>query len=102
MGTRRSDCREQLSRERVSRERSIPKPATPRRPKLMLKPWLVVDRLAVDHEALDRGAARRRNGCDDCDLPLVAGVFKLPALPLRNEIALNAVAHLQGAAAADD
>ncbi len=33
-------------------------------PKLTLKPWLVVDRLAIEQQTLDRGAARRRNGRD--------------------------------------
>jgi len=63
--------------------------------KVTLKPRLVVDWLAIDQQALDRGAIRRRNGGDDRKLALVAGVFELPALPLRDEVALDAVAHLR-------
>jgi hypothetical protein len=58
-----------------------------------LEPGLLINRLAVDQEALDGGASRRKDRRDNRELALVAEIFELAAFALGNEIAFEVVAN---------
>jgi len=60
------------------------------RPMARLEPRLLIDRRAVDQKSLDGGAARGRHCRDDRQLALIAGLFELPALAFRDEVAFAA------------
>jgi hypothetical protein len=61
-----------------------------------LEERLIVDRLAVEKKPLDRRAATRRHRGDNSELAIVARLFDVLPLALRDEEALQAIVELDG------